>query len=338
MITPEMVTKWATALGEEPMNYRGQISGGHKTAIFFQGVKSRKRSVLLTCPARWQTQMASGLAIQQRMKILYPMLTADVIGLDLDGRRTGRPTALVTQLPGSDLETRWNDLDQNETLIIAQTMAGVLRSSEGLFFDQHTANANGGCGKHLLNEKPPYESMAHYLEILLQEAIEHAIEGRQPEVVSFAHRLLDSLQHSHIHDLLYQSPRSTFVFDFADRNILVKCGSVCGLVDMDELFTGDPWFEIALSDVYLTLARVRQRQTYIGRWQDTWKAQENDLLRMDLYRAVLGVERQARAGPSQKPGRYRPILPSGMMEMWVNQVDISGWSRSTGHVGAECRR
>jgi hypothetical protein len=303
-----------------PVCYQSHIRGGRKTATFFLDEASQQALVLLTCPPTWRDGLASGVAIQERMRKAHPGLVAECLGTDLDGVIGGVPAALMTCLPGSDIEPQWNDLTTAQVKQVGTTVIQAIGTSERLFGNSYTTNADGGCGKHFLDQAPPYANMHTYLDVLMCDAAGYANVGQQRDVVRMAELLRTIKNTGEARRLLDASPRSTFVFDLADRNILVDRGRTSGLVDMDELFTGDRWFEVALAEVYLTLAEFKHRDAYIDRWCRRWGAQPNDRNRMILYRAILGVERQARSGTCSQSGRRRPSLAPEVLEDWVDRA------------------
>lgn len=310
-------TQEASRLAGERVLSQGEFFGSRRIATFIRGLNSGRDMVLLSCRSESWPYIASGLEIQGRLAIMG-VPVASVVQRDTHGGDPEWSCVLMSRLGGLDVRSQWNNLTPDGAVSLAKRVAGIVRASAQAL-DEGGEKSSAGAGKHLLGEKPAYEGMAGYLLARLGNTA-RGPQRQSDSLTRTIEALTAHLKKPAVVDLINDAPRSVFVYGLLDRNFLIDEGSLSGVSDLGEVFTGDQALVPAFADVLLARAGFGQRSAYISTWEKTWDLQEEDHKRMNLYRAVMAVDRQAIAGSINGNGKIRASMPEDFLADCVEQA------------------
>lgn len=114
------------------------------------------------------------------------------------------------------------------------------------------------------------------------------------------------------------APINAFVWDAAERNVMIQNGQFCGLVDQDELCMGDKWMAPGLALATLSILEVPWAHKYAMRWVANWHGGTDEISRMILYAILFTFSAAAKTGRILPDGRIAAGIPNGLIKTLCN--------------------
>lgn len=121
-------------------------------------------------------------------------------------------------------------------------------------------------------------------------------------------------------------PADAFVWDVAERNVLVLNGQWAGLVDQDTLLVGDRMMAPALARAALERLGCPWARRYETTWLNHWEAMAGEggtlpaRRRKAVYRVLFSAQIASKAGRVLPDGRIEPRTPSGLLDNLIRET------------------
>jgi len=214
-------------------------------------------------PAR-KAELERGLYWQARLEALDVPLPR----LYHRGELEGYAFAVYQRLPGADLEQVYPTLSTGARKRVAQAVADIQRKIQAL-------------DDPALADAPNWPDR---LRLILERSRREILAGGlfDQRYVSLAREKLDAYQ-----DYLESVRPRAFLYDASVRNVIVHQGWVSGIVDVDDLWLGDPLLAVGRAKTLLLL--MRQPTDYVSFWCQHWRLSAFQIQVVNLYALLYGV-------------------------------------------------
>ena len=298
---------WAQGiLGSEVVGTEQPAGLGGQNRVRIVSAANGRVVVLREGSPDFEADFRSGLEIRARLRSAGVIVPAS-IGCRAGSGKVG-PMELMERLPGADLEVVASTMSGAQARAIARRAAGVVSVSCTLFEAQAPA---AKFGRDRLGECAPHatwpDACDAWLGAVRADAARFGV-AIEPWIGRAALRLR-AMRAS-----LCGVPRKAFVWDVAERNVMVEQGTWSGLVDQDTLHTGDPLIVPALARVALARRGAPWADAYSREWLRLWRVGPEGRVRVRLYEALYALQFAVKAGRVLPDGRHEPALPEGMLE------------------------
>ncbi len=184
------------------------------------------------------------------------------------GEVDGRAYAVYEKLPGLDLETAYPSLTSPEKKEIAHTVAAIQQRI------------------HIL-DGPLFEKIHPWMDVL-----QWIVNLSKREMVATG--LCDSRYVDQVRQRLQTyAPYFTavqpqaFLYDLNVRNVIVQNGKVTGIIDVDDMWYGDPLLAIGRGKTILLM--MRQDTDFIDHWCDFLNLSPQQLEMVDFYALLYTI-------------------------------------------------
>ena len=185
-----------------------------------------------------------------------------------NGEIEGYPFAIYQRLPGADLETVYPDLSPATRRRIAQRVAEIQQTT-------HTLD------DWRLQAAAPWPEM---LQRILNRS-EREISQQDWNGLGYVDRVRQTLGR---HEAYLAAVRPVaFLYDASVRNVIVSQERVSGVIDVDEVWYGDPLLAVGRGKTILLL--MEQETDYITYWAEWLNLSEFQLRIIDLYALLYCV-------------------------------------------------
>ncbi len=211
-----------------------------------------------------RSELEDGLYWQARLQPLGVPLPRLYQHGDIEGYRF----AIYQRLPGSDLEAVYPDLSPGTRRKIARRVAEIQQTI-------HTLD------DRRLRAAAPWPEMV--LRIL--DRSEREIGQRDRNLLGYVDQVRQTFGR---HEAYLAAVRPVaFLYDACVRNVIVSEGRVSGVIDVDEVWYGDPLLAVGRGKTILRL--MEQETDYITYWAEWLNLSEFQLRIVDLYALLYCV-------------------------------------------------
>lgn len=219
--------------------------------------------VRITTPDR-KEELEAGLQWQQKLEgVGVPLPTVYQVG-----QIEEYPFVIYERLPGDDLEEIYPVLSTKARKRIAQSVADIQQK---------------------VGELDPLDFVnspkwGEVLQLILRRSEREILRSRL-----FDKRYVDSarIEISKFEDYFADVKPVAFLYDLNIRNVIVHQERVSGIIDVDEVWYGDPLLAIGRGKTLLLL--MRQDTDYIKYWSRYWDLSEFQMKLVDLYALLYCV-------------------------------------------------
>ncbi|MCP4428058.1 MAG: aminoglycoside phosphotransferase family protein [Chloroflexi bacterium] len=184
------------------------------------------------------------------------------------GRMNGSAYAIYEKLPGNDLEITYPSLTSLEKKEIAYSVAEIQQKV-------HTLN------KGLFKEIYPWKDVLHWI-INRSEREILATRLCDPKFIDLARERMQKYA-----DYFETVEPRAFLYDLNIRNVIVLNGKVTGIIDVDEIWFGDPLLAIGRGKAILL--SMRQETDFISYWRDFLNLSPLQTEMVDFYALLYTV-------------------------------------------------
>jgi len=211
-----------------------------------------------------RSELEDGLYWHARLQLLDVPLPR----LYQNGEIEGYPFAIYQRLPGSDLEAVYPDLPPGTRRKIARRVAGI----------QQTI--------HTLDDRR-LRAAAPWLEMVqrILDRSEGEIRQRDRNLLGYVDQVRQTLTRYEAY--LAAVRPVAFLYDTCIRNVIVSQERVSGVIDVDEVWYGDPLLAVGRGKTILLL--MEQETDYITYWAEWLNLSELQLRIVDLYALLYCV-------------------------------------------------
>lgn len=215
----------------------------------------------------------------------------------------GLIASLQTRVPGEDLELVWARLSHEQAMGVARDVARLVGASREIFSELSSSRGWGRFappdgsaerGGHLIHDG--HRFCQEWLAWVAPKARD--VGGINSSLIERVERRAETLE-AHWEDVQARA----FVWDAAERNVMIEKGIFQGLVDQDELMMGDPWAAPALAWACLDQLGAPWAQDYAMEWAQVWGGHQGDVDRMRLMAALFALQSAAKSGRKLPDGR-----------------------------------
>ena len=198
---------------------------------------------------------------------------AEFIVIDLDGKISDFPALLMHRLPGNDLCNVYSTLSVNDKkncaseIVKIQSLTAKLPEASGFGYALSYETD--------MRYKTWYDYLVTSLGYWEKIFVENNAFGESviPEILTIAKKQKD---------VLSDIPPQAFLGDAAERNVIIDQGRIIGIIDIDEMFFGDPLFVIGLT--YAALEKDGYDTIYPDAWVELLQLDTKGNLRLAFYR------------------------------------------------------
>jgi Ser/Thr protein kinase RdoA (MazF antagonist) len=273
-INADVARAVAQSMLREPILSASRIPFGNVNFVFDITAESGSYVLRMTTP-EWKKAYVDAIALQ---KILIPLgvPVASFIENDVAGEHSPYPALLMHKLSGTDLVNVYRDLPIYEKLALADNVAAIHRMTGALPLGR-------GYGFAAAGADAPYASWAAFLHVrwdacMLQTREVGALSAELArEATAAARAAISAIGHI---------PSTPFIWDMADRNLMIDQGGLTGIVDVDNLCYGDPLYTVSLASAVFD--KEAWDTTYVDRWLTNFQDEKNTegsvALRFAFYR------------------------------------------------------
>lgn len=281
--------------------------------VWILSVDGAPRFVLRSTPVGARDSAVSGIRIRKALALAGISVprsiatTSTIAGYSL--------CELMTHVPGDDLAIAWEGMSHPQAMALAATAARTVALSTALFPD---AGPREGWGRHAVGgtamtfEGPWLVFLHEWLDWVAQRG--EANETILPEQTQALARAFDA------NPGWPAVARETFIWDVAERNVMVKDGRWSGLVDQDSLMTGDRFVAPALARVALTKIGCPWADDYADCWMDAWQASAVARANERLYAGLYAMQIACKVGRELPDGRKEPPVPAGFLDHFLSRL------------------
>lgn len=198
---------------------------------------------------------------------------------------TPLPYVVLERLPGDDLGLVHATLSRAELRALAQAVVAVQAAVHDL-----GPGSGYGCSTDPAG-RPPRET---WTQVLVDNLTRSGDRLRTaPERVRRLHGSVCGLVRTS-RPVLDQVPAVPFLDDLTTKNVIVDCGRLAGIVDVDVVCFGDPLFTPALTKASLVAADLGT--DYVDAWLEALAPDGPALAAFDVYCAVFSLDILSEAG------------------------------------------
>ena len=211
---------------------------------------------------------------------------------------------------GADLVHVYPCLSAAQKTSLADQVAIVHTKTKSLPFGQ-------GFGFARFNEKPVYSTWASFFFGRLQWCISQLSENRNISkslLIAGKSVIFDSIS---IFDIVEPEP---FIWDMAERNVLVFNGNLSGIVDVDNLLFGDPLYTVALADA--AFEKDGFDNIYTNRWLTYFLNDKNTQIRFHCYRLFWFISFLRGTGKGRSNGNTDPDKTQHLIQLVDNTINF----------------
>jgi len=289
--------------------------GAHKTGLLIESPSLTlnepvKSIVLLEDAARIEC-LVSGQHVRQQLKLHgAPTPTVHVVPffIDILGKRWA--CSVESWLPGIELEHFHGDMWKAQHIDkMAHQVADLVKLSTRAL---GTLNSKGW-GSHLYGRPPKFNDVFGFERMVCTLAQEKGEPYR-----SWGFRCLswlDAMKHKMI-----QVPRCVMIWDVLDRNILWEGSHLTGVIDQDDILTGDIWIVPAWSNVLLAHIDCPWTDMYMQAWLKRWNMDDSTYERFLWHRAFAGFYMSLRQNQYDNHGRSKSKISWDQAKQWLDEV------------------
>lgn len=191
------------------------------------------------------------------------------------GEINGFHFVLYERLPGDDLESIYSSLGANSKKEIAASVAWIQERVAAL-------------DKEYFNEYPAWPDVITGIIDRSEEAIK-AADGTVQKYFDTARKMATR----YMRYLTAVEPLA-FLYDLNIRNVIILDGRMSGVIDVDEIWFGDPLLAVGRGKALLLA--MQQETDYIDYWCDYLKLSAEMLLMVDLYALLYCILFMATSG------------------------------------------
>lgn len=219
---------------------------------------------------------------------------------------------LMEFIEGEDLEVCWRTLESRQALDLSLRAAQVVDSSCECFDQSNTA----GFGLARMGQDGPHDSWTAWCKAWLSWVSRMGVENGLIETFQIheVEQLFSRAWH-----LFDQAKRDVFIWDVAERNVMVKDGKWVGLVDQDVLMSGDKMVVPALARIALEFCACPWAGAYEASWLNALGASEDDHKRQSMYRVLYAMQFTAKGNRLMPDGRVTPIASKSLLATAIQE-------------------
>jgi Ser/Thr protein kinase RdoA (MazF antagonist) len=307
MIPTELIASSVAAemLGRK-VNYVKRIPFGTQNYVYEVSTSSRKYILRMTTP-EWISTYESSVMLQQ---ILLPLNIPLVpfLKYDLDGKYSVFPSVLMDKVPGTDLVNVYTSLSTSQKMFLADQVATIHAKTRLLPLGNMFGFAR-------INEVPTYHTWSSFFIARCNWCLGELLESG-----SLSKEILDASL-SVIDDSLSvfnEIEPVPFIWDMAEKNVLVSDGLLSGIVDVDNLCWGDPLYTVALA---ASACEKEEWDTiYTDRWLIHYPANRNTLIRYECYRLFWLMNFLRGTGRVRVNGNIEPDRKNHLVKLIIFSI------------------
>lgn len=316
VVKPELAVWGSRALGK-PLTFfeveRPKLPG-FKNDVWYFTAHDKRKYVLRSAPPGQETRARSGMKIRDSMSksgVIVPRTVANT-----DQIPDYSICELMTRVPGTDLETAWPQLSIEDAKGIAEMAAQTVDISILAFGQEDQVK---GWGRHYFGDENAAldETWGEFCHEWLLWIEQRGTDNKTVTVEQTATLEKSMLL---VKDELDKVNRSIFVWDVAERNVMVDRGQYSGLVDQDSLMAGDRFVVPALARVSLAKIGCTWADEYADQWLQTWEATSKDRDLETIYAALFALQLATKVGETLPDGKKEPALPAGFVEKFLGRA------------------
>ena len=191
------------------------------------------------------------------------------------GEIEGCGFAVYDRLPGEDMEDIYGLLGRETRKHLAKAVARVQQKVSRLNKEEFTK----------------FPDWPDTVEMILHRSEREILKGgiAKRSYLDLARDVVKERE-----DYLHSVSKVPFLYDLNVRNVIIHCGRVTGIVDVDEVWLGDPLLSLGRGKTLLLAAQ--QNPDYIEFWCDYLNLSEDERRIVDLYALVYCIRFMGTAG------------------------------------------
>jgi hypothetical protein len=318
---PSELSDWfASHIGEEIVKVENAAGMAGQNRVWKVTTPSRLELVIRCGSPERHLFSLSGIEIRRHLldaKIAVPLSLVVSENGEIPGFGI---CEIMTVVDGEDLEIAWPSLSKTQFLDLAINAADAVKAS----IDQMTHHRElpiNGFGFCRWGAFQPVSSWWAWCENWLNWVAN--LGARNGTVTNEqVDRLRAGLTASrHLIEQVTLEQAKTFVWDVAERNVMVQSGRWSGLVDQDVVMVGDPMIAPALARIALEQAGCSWVQEHERAWMSRWNASADDEKRSSIYKALFAMQFAAKAGQELPDGRKKPAAREGLVDNAISEME-----------------
>lgn len=302
------------------MEARRPVALAGQNDVWLITAASGRRMVLRCGDASHLDRSLSGIEIRRQLKLAGLQVPSSIVhsgSFEVTGFGI---CELMTRLDGEDLGIVGPALSVTEALAISRQAADAVSLSSS-WFDGQRPSKTSGFGYCLWGESAPADSWWGWCE---QWASWVCRRGSTNQTLQ-AHHIdqVWSMLQSMRTPLEGTDATSQFIWDVAERNVMISSGRWAGLVDQDTIMTGDRLVVPALARVALELSGCPWAPLYEAAWLGRWGIEAYDRparRRQALYRALFAMQMACKGGRPLPDGRFEAITPTLLLSRLMDEA------------------
>lgn len=253
-----------------------RLETGNQNYVYAVGSTVSEYVIRLTTRQR-KNNFAAALYWQRRLLPLGVPL-AEFIFHNLDDEGSPFPALLMKKLPGADVGKVYSTLTEDQKKNLAQQMAGIHQATRVL-------PEGAGFGYMAGYEAPPshaswYDFLMKDMNVAAMRIKKAALFGKN--VIMETESMAEKLK-----PVLLKVRPQIFMPDTTVKNVIVHDGKLMGIVDVDEMCSGDPLFVLSLT--YAGLEIDGHDVNYADDWAHCLHLDAEAETRLEFYRLLHTV-------------------------------------------------
>lgn len=237
---------------------------GLSHAVYEVATADERHFVVRVARPERNSELERGLywhAQLERLHVPLPQIYAS-------GHIDGRAYAVYERLPGTDLEIGYHTLTAPQRKRIAECIAGIQRQVQGL-------------GAEHFQDAPPWPRMIEKILLRTERELGQKGDNANPYLAALEGQFVQRRS-----ELGSRRPVA-FLYDLNVRNAIVNNGRLTGIIDVDEVWYGDPLLAIGRGK---TLLMLMQAETdFVTFWCDAWDLPAEERRLVDFYALLYAV-------------------------------------------------
>ena len=295
----DFISNLASSLGGKSLSCHQLPRTGSKNAVYKVVDLSGQAYALCLGKRGAENDYINGIHIaSQLMKEGLPFPAT--LAFDVEGKFSQYPSALMEIIAGRDLEHVLDTLSEQQAQTIAMQAAHAVQVSTKVFSGGlGIADPRFGCKLHEIDY---HESVNWYANRVFDR---FDLKFDWPHSSAHRERFLCAFEE------LPRIAPEMFIWDMAERNIMIDGGQLTGFVDQDSLLTGDRLDTAAMSSAFLAGLGVQHAEAYTRAWLKEWGAlgDSGAVGRFLVYRALHVVNSIAPSRSEEATFANRIPLP-----------------------------
>jgi Phosphotransferase enzyme family len=278
------------------------------------------RSFILRCGSPERSRFStSGIAIRRHLEDAGVVVPKS-IRVSGDGEVHGFGVCeIMSIVDGDDLEIVWPTLSDDQAMQLAVN-AGEAVMASVRHMTGHAEHPVSGFGFCRWGDTQPADTWwswcAQWLKWVSRMGTKNGTIAPD-QVVKVKLAMWDF---RHLIDQISLENAKTFIWDVAERNVMVSAGAWSGLVDQDVVMVGDPMVAPALARVALERSGATWAQEYEQTWAAIWSVGTQEMKRASIYRALFALQMAAKGGRTLPDGRTEPFMPAGLVDKMIDEM------------------